>query len=148
MADALDRLLLDLRRLNGAAAVGALDPVNATKLAFAEFGTSTAPRRATLSPTTDAATPALFRKMQREVEAVLDGKARGVTGREVVGEAARELAEVVREAIDGDTRPPLAASTVASRLRRGKDTRTLVDSGEMLGSIGVVTSDDHAWKVK
>lgn len=140
MPDLLDKILADLRRLGGSAIVGALDGENATKMAYQEFGT--APRRATLSPVTDAATPAIFRKITREVGDVLDGKGLGVTGQEIVGDAARDLAEQVQEAIDGDTPPPLADSTAAARRRKGRDVRTLVDSGDMLRSIGVETSAD------
>jgi hypothetical protein len=142
MPDALDRILADLKRLDGSAVAGALDEENATKMAFAEFGTVDAPKRRTLTPTTDRLTPAIFRKITREVGDVLDGKGRGVTGREIVADVARDLAEEVQAAIDGNTPPPLAASTATSRMRRGKDTRTLVDSGDMLRSIGVESSDD------
>lgn len=142
MRDRIDNLISDLARLDGAAEVGALDPVNAQKLALSEFGTRTAPPRPTLSVTTDALTPAINRSIARQVGAVLDGKGRGTTGQEIVGDVARDLGEEVQNAIDGDTRPELALSTAASRRRRGKDTRTLVDSGDMLRSIKVRTSAD------
>lgn len=142
MPDALDRILADLKRLDGSAVVGALDPENATKMALAEFGTVTEPTRRTLTPTTDRLTPAIFRKVTREVGDVLDGKGRGVTGREIVGDVARDLAEEVQAAIDGNTPPALAPSTLAARRRRGQGDRSLVASGEMLRSIGVETSDD------
>lgn len=143
MPDDFDRLIRDLARCDGAAIVGALDEKNAKKLAFAEFGTKTAPPRPTLSVTTDRLAPAIDRKIRREIGAVLDGKGRGVTGREIVAEVARDLAEEVRHAIDGNTPPPLAASTLAKRRARGNpSTRTLVDTGEMMRSIDVQTSDD------
>lgn len=142
MRDALDKLIADLGRLHGSAEVGALDEVNAQKLAWQEFGTDTAPARPTLTVTTDALTGAINRAIDRQVRDVLDGKGRGVTGEEIVGDVGRDLAEQVREAIDGNTPPPLAPSTAAKRRREGKDTRTLVDTGEMLRSIDVRTSDD------
>lgn len=142
MRDRLDNLIADLARLDGSAEVGALDPVNAQKLAWQEFGTRTIPPRPTLTVTTDALTPAIFRSIRRQVGEVIDGKGRGTTGQEIVGDVARDLGEEVQNAIDGNTPPELAASTKASRRRRGKDTRTLVDSGDMLRSIKVRTSAD------
>ena len=140
MRDRLDSLIADLARLDGSAEVGALDPVNAQKLAWQEFGTRTAPPRSTLTTTTDALTPAINRSIARQVGAVIDGNGRGTTGQEIVGDVARTLGEEVQNAIDGNTPPALAPSTIASRRRRGKDTRTLVDSGDMLRSIKVRTS--------
>jgi hypothetical protein len=143
MTDALDKLVRDLGRLSGSAVVGVVDDEeNATKLAYSEFGTHTAPPRPTLSVTTDRLTPAIERKMRREVAAVLDGKGRGVTGQEVVAGVARDLAEEVQNAVDGDTGPPLADSTKAQRRRAGQDTRTLVALGEMLRSITSKSSAD------
>ena len=142
MRDRLDNLIADLARLDGAAEVGALDPVNAQKLAWQEFGTSRAPARPTLTVTTDAATPAIMRSIRRQVGEVMDGKGRGTTGQEIVGGVARDLAEQVRDAIDSDTPPELAESTKAARRRAGRDTRTLVDTGDMLRSIDVRTSAD------
>lgn len=142
MRDALDRLIADLARLDGAAEVGALDPENAQKLAWQEFGTRTAPARPTLTVATDAATPAIMRSIRRHVGEVMDGRGHGTTGEEIVGGVARDLAEQVREAIDGDTPPELAESTKAARRRAGRDTRTLVDTGDMLRSIDVRTSSD------
>jgi hypothetical protein len=46
----------------------------------------------------------------------------------------------VRDAIDGNTPPPLAPSTLAARRRRGNfSARTLVDTGKMRLSIKVDT---------
>jgi hypothetical protein len=142
--DRLDNLIADLARLDGAAEVGALDPVNAEKLKRNEFGTpgGLIQPRPTLTVTTDAMTPAINRSIARQVGEVIDGKGRGTTGQEIVGDVARALGEEVQNAIDGNTPPALAPSTIASRRRRGKDTRTLVDSKEMLRSIKVRTSAD------
>lgn len=128
-------------RLSGSARVGALDEENAQKLAWSEFGTMTAPPRPTLSVTTDRLRPAIDRAIRADVQAVLDGKGRGVTGQEVLADVGRDLAEEVQNAIDGNTAPPLAKSTLAAR-RRGQGDRTLVASGEMLRSIKVETSAD------
>lgn len=129
-------------RLSGSARVGALDEENAKKLAFSEFGTTTASPRPTLSVTTDRLRPAIDRAIRADVQAVLDGKGRGVTGQEVLADVGRDLAEEVQNAIDGNTAPPLADSTLATRRRRGQGDRTLVASGEMLRSIKVETSAD------
>lgn len=135
-----DAVALGLGRLTGAAVVGALDEENAEKLAYSEFGAAKAPPRPTLSVTTDRLAPAIDRKVRREVGLVLDGKGRGVTGQEVLGEVGRDLAEEVQNAIDGDVQPPLAPSTLAARRRRGQGDRTLVASGEMLRNIKAETS--------
>lgn len=136
MADALDRLIRDLARLDGAAEVGALDPETAKKLSFAETGTRLGvDPRPVLSRTTDRLRPAIERSIRRQVGEVLDGRGRGVTGQEIAADLGRDLAEEVQNAIDGDTPPPLAESTKAKRRREGKDERTLVDSGEMLRNI-------------
>jgi hypothetical protein len=117
--------------------------VNAQKLAWSEFGTTRGvPPRPTLSVTTDRLTPAIDRSIKRQVGEAIDGRSRGVTGQEIVGGVARDLAEEVRNAIDGNTGKELAPPTKASRRRRGKDTRTLVDEGDMLKSIDVRTSAD------
>ena len=141
--------LAGLGRLDGSARVGALDEKNAQKLAWQEFGTSRGiPPRPTLTTTTDALTPAMDRMIKREVSAVLDGKGRGVTGQEILADVGRALAEEVRQSIDGNTPPPLADSTIAARRARGNpSTRTLVDTGEMMRSIKVETSDDpKTWR--
>ncbi len=50
------------------------------------------------------------------------------------------LAEEVRDAIDGNTPPALAPSTLAARRRRGNfSARTLVDTGKMRLAIKVDT---------
>ena len=141
--DLLDKILAGLRRLgDGAAVVGALDGVTATHLAYSEFGTVHAPARPTLSPATDEATASIMRSVQRQVTDVLDGRGRGTTAQEVVAGPARDLAELVRDRIDGNTQPDLAASTKAARRRTGRDTRTLVDTGDMMRGIAVESSDD------
>ena len=142
MPDAFDHLVADLKRLNGSARLGALDEVNAQKLAYSEFGTATAPMRPTLSATFDQTKGAMQRSVDRRVAAVLDGKSHA-SGRAIVSAVAEEEADLVREAINGDTPPALAASTLAARRRRGNgSTRSLVDTGQMLASIAVESKDD------
>lgn len=146
--DAFDRILADLGRFSGAARVGALDEENALKLSYAEFGTTRGvPPRPTLSVTTDRLRRPIERAIDRQVGAVLDGRGRGTTGQEIMADVGRDLAEATQDAIDGDTPPPLAPSTAATRRREGKDTRTLVDEGDMLRSIQVEASaDPRAWE--
>lgn len=140
MPDALDLLIRDLKRLSGSAQVGALDEETARKLAFSEFGTVHAPTRPTLSAATDRAERDIFAAVDRKVAAVLTGKSR--TGRAIVQDVGADLAEQVREEIGNNVPPPLAASTIRARQRRGNaDTRTLVDSGDMQRGIGVESKD-------
>lgn len=137
MPDTLDRLIYDLGRLEARARVGALDPETALKLACAEFGTRKGePPRPTLSVATDRHEAAAHRAVAHRVGAVLDGHA--ADGKAILQKVAEDLAEVVQEQVDANTPPPLAASTLAARRRRGNTSeRTLVDSGEMLRSIRV-----------
>lgn len=141
MTDPLDRIIRDLTRMHGSAAVGALDEENARKLLFSEFGTVTAPPRPTLSVATDAARPSIDRAIASKVGAVLDGKS-SATGVQILGAVGRDLAEQVRERIDNNTPPELAPSTLATRRRRGQGDRTLVASGDMMRSIDVEVSAD------
>lgn len=140
MKDALDRLILDLGRASGSAVVGALDEENAQKLAWSEFGTLTAPPRPTLSVTTDRLQRPIERAIDKRLRAVLDGKDHHSTGQEILADVGRDLAEEVQNAIDGNTPPPLAASTLAARRRAGQGDRTLVATDEMRKSITVKAS--------
>lgn len=139
MPDGLDILIRDLQRLNARARVGALDEENAQKLAYQEFGTEQAPARPTLSATTDRAEDDINRAIDRRIKDVIEGK-RSATGETIMAEVGSMLAEQVREAIDNNTPPPLAPSTLAARRSRGNDsTRTLVDTGAMRESITTET---------
>jgi hypothetical protein len=63
-----------------------------------------------------------------------------MTGETILGEVGGMLAEEVRDAIDGNTPPTLAPSTIAARRRRGNfSARTLVDTGKMRLAIKVDT---------
>ena len=141
MPDAFDQLIRDVSRLSASAVVGAVDDEeNATKLAYSEFGTRTAPPRPTLSAATDRLARPINDAIRRRVVDVLSAK-RTMTGETILGEVGAMLAEETRDAIDGNTPPnPLAASTLAARRRRGVfTTRTLVDTGKMRLAIKVDT---------
>lgn len=141
MPDALDQLIRDLSRLDARARTGSLDEENATKLAYQEFGTATAPMRPTLSAATDRAEGDIARAIDRRVAQVIHGQ-RTMTGKTLLGEVAGMLQEQVVEAIDGNTPPELAPSTLAARRRRGNEsTRTLVDTGDMKASITTEAKD-------
>ena len=146
MPDALDHLIRDMSRLSGRARVGALDEANAQKLAWQEFGTDKAPARPTLSATTDRSESDINAAIKRRVLGVIDSK-RTITGETLLREVGGMLAEQVVEAIDNNTPPPLAASTLAARRSRGNDsTRTLVDTGAMRASITVeAKAGDGEW---
>lgn len=132
--DDFDRLVARLTRLPAAARVGALDEVNAQKLAYSEFGTVREPPRPALSAATDQNAAALHRAVARRVGDVIDG--RSATGESILSAVAADLAEEVRNTIDSNVQPPLAPSTLAARRRRGNaSNRTLVDTGEMLRAI-------------
>ena len=141
MPDALDQLIRDLSRLDARARVGSLDEENATKLAYSEFGTATAPPRPTLSAAIDRAEGDIARAIDRRVAQVIAGQ-RTMTGKTLLGEVAGMLQEQVVEAIDGNIPPELAPSTLAARRRRGNEsTRTLVDTGDMKASITTEAKD-------
>ena len=141
MPDGLDNLIRDLKRLDARARVGALDEVNAEKLAHQEFGTVHAPPRPTLSAATDRAEADINRAIDRRLAGVIDSK-RTITGKTILGEVAGMLQEQVVEAVDGNTPPDLAPSTLAARRRRGNDsTRTLIDTSDMKASIRVEVKD-------
>lgn len=144
MPDPLDLLLRNLQRLSAATAVGAHDEDNAQKLAYSEFGTVNAPARPTLSAVTDRNERAIGAAIDRKVGAVLDGKTR--TGVAIMQDVGADLAEMVRDEVGNNTPPPLAPSTAASRRRRGKDERTLVDSGDMQRGIRAETREgENVW---
>jgi len=140
MPDAFDQLIRDVARLSASAVVGAVDDEeNATKLAYSEFGTRTAPPRPTLSAATDRLARPINDAIKRRVVAVLSAS-RTMTGETILGEVGGMLAEEVRDAIDGNTAPALAPSTLAARRRRGNfSARTLVDTGKMRLAIKVDT---------
>lgn len=144
MTDGLDILIRDLQRLNARGRVGALDEENAQKLAHQEFGTEHAPARPALSATTDRAEGDVNRAIDRRVKDVIEGK-RSATGETILAEVGGMLAEQVREAIDNNTPPALAPSTLAARRSRGNDSaRTLVDTGAMRESI--TTETKPGWR--
>lgn len=140
MPDALDLLIRDFGRLSATAVVGTIDDEeNATHLAYSEFGTRTAPPRPTLSAATDRLARPINDAITRRLQGVID-VSRTMTGEAILAEVGDMLADEVRDAIDGNTAPPLAPSTLAARRRRGNfSARTLVDTGKMRLSIKVET---------
>lgn len=139
MPDAFDRLIADMKRLTASARVGALDEENARKLAYQEFGTVTIPMRPTLSVTTDRLEPAINRAINRRLRDVIDGKG-SASGEAILRAVGEDLREEVVAAIEDNTPPALAPSTLANRRARGNpSTRTLVDTGKMRDSIKVET---------
>lgn len=146
MPDAFDRLLADVRRLDGRARVGALDEANAQKLAHSEFGTVTAPPRPTISAAFDRAEATLRRAIDRKIGAVIDGTSEA-GGRRILSEVGEDFAELTREEIDNNVPPENAPSTLAAKARKGQGDRTLVATGEMRGSIAVESkSDSKPWQ--
>jgi hypothetical protein len=144
--DDLDRLILRMQRLDARARVGALDEVNAQKLAYSEFGTVNEPPRPTLSAATDRNVNAVQRAVERRVALVVAGKSTQA-GQDILADVAEDLAEEVQNEIDGSVPPALAPSTLANRRRRGNASeRTLVDTGDMLRSIKVESKrGDGGW---
>ena len=146
MSDAFDRLLADMRRLDGRARVGALDETNAQKLAYSEFGTVHEPPRPTISAAFDRAEATLRRAIDRRIGAVIDG-ASEAGGRRILSEVGEDFAELTREEIDNNTPPENAPSTLAAKARKGQGDRTLVATGAMRDGIAVESkSDSKPWQ--
>lgn len=146
MPDDFDRLLADVRRLDGRARVGALDEANAQKLAFSEFGTVNEPPRPTISAAFDRAEATLRTAIDRKIGAVIDGTSEA-SGRGILSAVGEDFAELTREEIDNNTPPENAPSTLAAKARKGQGDRTLVASGEMRDGIAVESkSDSKPWQ--
>lgn len=141
MPDAFDRLVADMRRLSGSAQVGALDETNAQHLAYSEFGTVNEPPRPTLSAAFDANKGALQRAIDRRVKDVIDGRSEA-SGEQIMAAVGEDLRELVVEAIDNNTPPENAPSTLAAKRRKGQGDRTLVATGAMRDGIKVETKND------
>lgn len=138
MRDLLDRLIVALPRFDASVRVGVFGEDNvaeAQHLAWAEFGTTRGePMRPTLSGVWDGALPATLSGVARGAKALIDGKV--PSGEFVLDRLGWALAEAERQALDMDIPPPLAASTLAGRRRRGnQSTATLVDSGKMRDAV-------------
>ena len=138
--DAFDQLIRDVSRLSASAVVGVVDDEeNATHLDWAERGTPTSKPRPTLSAATDRLARPINDAIRRRLVDVLSVK-RTMTGETILREVGGMLAEEVRDAIDGNTAPSLAPSTLAARRKRGNfSARTLVDTGKMRLAIKVDT---------
>lgn len=138
MPDALDRLIVQFGRYDASGRAGVFGPDHeeeAFHLACAEFGTVRGePPRPTVTATWDASEGAVVRSVAARTRAFVDGDI--TSGEAILRPVVADLAELQREAIGGDTPPPLAESTKAARRRRGNaSTRTLVDTGKMQGAV-------------
>lgn len=139
--DELDKLLKRLKNLDARARVGALDPENAQKLAYAEFGTKTSPARPVLSATTNKYKESLGALLKKKLQGVIDGK--NHTGEEILQDVGEDLVELVQEEMDAGFGAPLDPETAQSRRRRGVPApQPLVDSGDLRASIKVETKDN------
>jgi len=152
MPDAFDRLLADVRRLDGRARVGALNETNAQKLNWAEFGTvdsegeQRSEPRPTISAAFDRAEATLRRAIDRKIGAVIDGTSEA-SGRGILSAVGEDFAELTREEIDNNTPPENAPSTLAAKARKGQGDRTLVATGAMRDGIAVESkSDSKPWQ--
>lgn len=150
MPDALDRLIRDFGRYDASGRAGVFGPDHeeeAFHIACAEFGTKRGePARPTVTATWDANEAAVERAVLKHTREFVDGDI--TSGEAVLRPVVRDLAELQREAIGGDTPPPLAESTKAARRSRGNSsTRTLVDTGKMQGAVDSETKPDgRGWR--
>lgn len=137
--DGLDALIKSFARLgDDTAAAGFFgDEENATKAAFAEFGTVTAPPRPFMSRAAVVAEEAAGRVVRDAVGEIADSAGRRrVVAKSPAKAAADNLAENMRAEIDRGVPPPLAVSTLAARRSRGnRDTTPLRDTGAMRAAI-------------
>jgi len=141
MTDDLDRLAADFGRLSATVVVGARDERSARLLGYAEFGTRTAPARPAVSRAYDAHLGAVDRSIDRAVARVADGVSHA-TGTAILHDVGEDLREVFVDALKSNTPPPLAASTLRGRRRRGNlDTRSLIDRSLLQpGEVALVDS--------
>jgi hypothetical protein len=133
--DALDRLIATMARggAGGSGRAGIMgNAENASKLAFNEFGTVTAPARPTVRPAFDE------RELGDLAAASIDRQLgeESIDARATVGGLALDLEIKIKENIKSNTPPPLAQSTIDKRIANGNtSTATLIDTGEMLAAV-------------
>lgn len=154
--DGLDALIRSFARLGDDTAAAGIfgDEENATKAAFAEFGTVTAPPRPFMSRAAifvesggggnggrDKAgrfikgAGSSSSPIQAAAAGFVEAAANGLTVSPALA-IAEVLASAMREQIDKGVPPPLAESTLAARRSRGNsDTTPLRDTGAMRASI-------------
>lgn len=119
------RILKTIGELKGAAVdVGAFDEVNAAKLAYAEFGTPTAPARPVIRQTIEARRRQLGLSVEAELDAMIR---RGKSTRAALAAIGASVAGELRAAIYAFSDPPNAPTTALRKLKNDP----LVNSGEM-----------------
>jgi hypothetical protein len=124
--DDFDRLIRRLEKMNATAEIGAVDEKAAEKLAYAEYGTRTAPARPVLSETYDKSEGAIKRAIDNHLKKVIDGKQE--TGVQLLESVGEDLLEVVREEMQAGFGKSLKPSTIKGRRHRGNmDTTQLID---------------------
>lgn len=104
--------------------VGALDEETARKLAYAEFGTATAPARPVVRQTIEARRAKMGQTMAAELGAAV---ARGNSADAALDKIGEAFALELRAAIYAFNDPPNAPTTVLKKLKNDP----LVDSGAM-----------------
>lgn len=124
--DDFDKLIKRVGNLSASGRIGALEPEAAQKLAYAEFGTRTAPARPILSSTTDQSAQAIRRVMESKIDKVFEGKDQD--GESILGDVLSDLQEIIVERLRGGFGRKLKKSTIKGRKSRGNtDTRPLID---------------------
>lgn len=123
----LRALMAELK--TGSVEVGGLDEETARKLAFAEFGTKTAPARPVIRQTIAARQRQLGATMAAELDAMI---ALGVPARVGLERIGATVAAELRAAIYAFQDPPNAPATVLRKLKNDP----LVDTGAMAEKIG------------
>lgn len=135
--DGLDHLIRAFESGDASGRAGIFDDEeNASKLLFAEMGTTTAPARPTLTPAYDERTA--VSQAASDLDAALPLAMNGASLRatDIVSGVVEEIAEKTRENIRSNTPPALADATIDARRSRGNEsTDTLIDTGDMLGAV-------------
>lgn len=99
------------------------------------------PARPTLKPGVRDARVEIERRLRLAGTAALEGKPSSV--RAQFAAAGQAGASAVKAKINSNVGPPLAASTLAARKRRGlKRTNTLVDTGQMRNAVTYVVREE------
>lgn len=132
--DGLTRRLAELGGLEVRVGVLQPDPTRdgdttiAVVAAAHEFGARSVPQRPFIGPTLDEQAPAIHAAQAKILDGVVGGTMDPDRGADLLG---LQVASAIRETIRSNVPPPLSPATI----RRKKDTRTLVDTGQLLNSI-------------
>ena len=103
------------------------DTTIAVVAAAHEFGTRTVPQRSFIARTVDGKAAEIGRLQEAVIERVLDG----ADPEDAADLAGLGVASLIRDTIRSNVPPPLSAATA----ERKQDTRTLVDTGQLLNAI-------------